>query len=367
MRVDILLGVGNKGGVENVINSIVDSEIFHDDEIRVVQMFYEGNNWLHKKSHFYPLMSGKDGHTLEEMTNAYLNFVVKNGSADIALCTWPYLCYSALCVRKILTENDYFIKNNEFLVASYLHSEPIHYKEAGFGDEAYLAMADCHFAISDRIKDALNQISDGKSVVRIYNPAGNLKKNVFNHSKSGILAYVGRISYIKRLDIILNALLLTKTKELKLLIAGTAAKSEKLYAAGLEQFVKDNNLSSRVTFLGWQSDPFKKVAGADFLIMPSDYEGASLSFIECLLAGIPVISTPCGIAPEVIVPGENGYIVPFNDPVNLANVLDAIYTDILPIPNPSNCQSSVKNYVTDTALLDMRMKLSQMLKNIKIK
>ena len=48
---------------------------------------------------------------------------------------------------------------------------------------------------------------------------------------------------------------------------------------------------------------------ADVFILPSAYEANALVVLEALATGLPVISTRVGFAPELVVDGENGYLV----------------------------------------------------------
>lgn len=52
---------------------------------------------------------------------------------------------------------------------------------------------------------------------------------------------------------------------------------------------------------------------ATLFLHPSDYEGLPLSVIEALGTGLPVIAQPRSSLPELIVPGENGWLVPADD------------------------------------------------------
>lgn len=54
--------------------------------------------------------------------------------------------------------------------------------------------------------------------------------------------------------------------------------------------------------------------GIDLLVCASKSEGGPLSILEAGSCGIPVISTPVGLVPEIIKDGENGFIVPHDKP-----------------------------------------------------
>ena len=48
---------------------------------------------------------------------------------------------------------------------------------------------------------------------------------------------------------------------------------------------------------------------SDIFVLPSAYEANALVVLEALAAGCPVIATPVGFAPEVVVDGVNGFLV----------------------------------------------------------
>lgn len=67
---------------------------------------------------------------------------------------------------------------------------------------------------------------------------------------------------------------------------------------------EDLNFSKNLTF----GEVLQMYENADIVVFTSLYEGFGRPFIEALQFGKPIIATPVGIAPEVIVNGKNGYI-----------------------------------------------------------
>ncbi|WP_281883850.1 glycosyltransferase family 4 protein [Agromyces rhizosphaerae] len=82
-------------------------------------------------------------------------------------------------------------------------------------------------------------------------------------------------------------------------------------------------VADRVVFVGTHPDPVPFLWAADALVLPSAYEANALVVLEALACGLPVVSTRVGFAPDILVDGENGYLVD-RDPASVAARLDAL-------------------------------------------
>ena len=68
-------------------------------------------------------------------------------------------------------------------------------------------------------------------------------------------------------------------------------------------------VAERVHFAGTHARPVPFLWAADVLVLPSAYEANALVVLEALACGLPVVSTRVGFAPDILVDGENGFIV----------------------------------------------------------
>lgn len=68
-------------------------------------------------------------------------------------------------------------------------------------------------------------------------------------------------------------------------------------------------VADRVLLLGEQHGLRPYFAASDMFVLPSVYESSGLVFLEALASGLPLVATRVGVAPQVVVDGENGYLV----------------------------------------------------------
>ena len=100
------------------------------------------------------------------------------------------------------------------------------------------------------------------------------------------------------------------------------------YITELRKLVKSLGIEERVDFLGNPSpeDMNQCYSNADLFINLSSYETSGKILLEAAASGLPIISTPVGLANEIVLSGENGFIVP-TDP-------DMICDRVLQLSNP---------------------------------
>lgn len=100
-------------------------------------------------------------------------------------------------------------------------------------------------------------------------------------------------------------------------IAGYAALADRL------------GISSRVRFTGWL-EPAALAhlhTSSTALVLPSRQEGMPMAILEALASGLPVITTPVGVIPEVLVDGETALLVPPGDVAALARAMARLASD----------------------------------------
>lgn len=113
---------------------------------------------------------------------------------------------------------------------------------------------------------------------------------------SDYLIHVGRLHPIKRHDRLIKAYALSGISA-PLLLLGDGPES---LIRQLKQLAKSLNVSDRVVFAGFHTNPFPLIKHAAMLVLSSDSEGFGNVLVEALLCGTPVVSTRCPGGPEEI-------------------------------------------------------------------
>ena len=78
-----------------------------------------------------------------------------------------------------------------------------------------------------------------------------------------------------------------------------------------DEYIKNNNLCDFVKLLGLKSNPYPYIKGSKSLVISSEYEGYSLSFLEAKILSTYIISTDVGDTKQDL-PKENGVVVEKN-------------------------------------------------------
>jgi glycosyltransferase involved in cell wall biosynthesis len=129
---------------------------------------------------------------------------------------------------------------------------------------------------------------------------------------------VARLSATKDFPTLLRAipLVLPQVPDFRLRIVGDGPERSKL-----EALIDELNLRPQVELLGERNDVPALLADSGFFVSSSLSEGISLTLLEAMAIGLPIVTTAVGGNPEVVLDRQTGHLVPAADPAALAQAI----------------------------------------------
>ena len=110
--------------------------------------------------------------------------------------------------------------------------------------------------------------------------------------------------------------------DVDLLLAGDGALSETL-----EKLAADLDIAPRVQFLGVRGDVADLLRASDVFALTSVSEAASITLLEAMACGLPVVVTAVGGNPEIVRQGVDGLLAPRGDSHAVALALLKVLDD----------------------------------------
>jgi len=140
-----------------------------------------------------------------------------------------------------------------------------------------------------------------------YSPTLKEQMSLNNHF---IIGCIGRFEEVKGHRYLLQAVAETMKNysRIKVLLVGSGSLK-----SNLKKMANELGISEATIFLDKRRDIVQILDSIDLYVMPSLQEGLSITLLEALAMGKPVIATAVGGNPEVIVDGESGLLIPAKD------------------------------------------------------
>ena len=135
-------------------------------------------------------------------------------------------------------------------------------------------------------------------------------KKINDYSKKTIIA-IGRLTYQKGFDMLVDAAVLLKNKlpDWKIKIIGDGEDKEKLIDK-----IKQNDVADFINIIPPKMDVVDLYHSASIYVMSSRFEGLPMVLIEAQSCGLPIISFDCPEGPsEIIHDNIDGYLVEKNN------------------------------------------------------
>ena len=169
-----------------------------------------------------------------------------------------------------------------------------------------------------------------QKIVHIYNPFDietvknkSLEQNedIFNYAP--FFVCVSRLDNDKDIITVLNACKVfyqDETRKNKMVFLGDGRNAQKF-----KDFVKENNLTDKVFFLGNVANPYSWIKSAQALIMSSKNEGLPTVLMEAQICETLCVSSNCPCGPkEILEDGQSGILFDVGDYNKLAQIMEDI-------------------------------------------
>lgn len=202
-----------------------------------------------------------------------------------------------------------------------LHTDPFSPYFSGFQNKVrkffagkIIRNADAIRVVSENLKSRILNIKPNANiyVLPIYIDKEKIENALMKfdiHSRYPwhfIMLAVSRLAPEKNLGMALRVLSLVRQRfpDTGMVVVGDGNEEGKL-----KSMAKSLNLEAAVIFLGWQNELASFYKTANVFIQTSLFEGYGLSLVEAGLSGLPVVTTPVGIASE-LEHGRDAYVYP---------------------------------------------------------
>ena len=167
-------------------------------------------------------------------------------------------------------------------------------------------------AISTMSKNSLQKIVIfNKKITLIYNPylekILKLKKIKKSKLSSFNILSIGRLTKQKNFPLLINAVikLSKKYEKINLLIIGDGNLKNNL--------VNKTRYCKNIKIINWKNKLNKYYLNSDLFVLPSYYEGLPNVMLDAMNHEIPIISTNCSGASDILQKNSGGFIIPIND------------------------------------------------------
>lgn len=152
-------------------------------------------------------------------------------------------------------------------------------------------------------------------IIAIANPCPFTIQNYIKENNTKIVLAVGRLTYQKGFDLLLEAWILV-SKAMPDWILKIVGEGED--RAKLSEFIEINKLKDSVELVGNTDNVSEYYKQAELFCLSSRFEGFPMVLLETLAFGLPVVSFDCDTGPAEVLQDTGSVLVAMNDVQNLA-------------------------------------------------
>lgn len=211
------------------------------------------------------------------------------------------------------------------------HSSGFYLSRSPFIDRTTAKWVDRFIVVSDSLKaqfvergyssDKLQRVYNGITPQETTNPR-KIRQELSLSEDQVLIGGVGRMTRQKAMDTVLRtfAIIAEQMPSARFALAGDGE-----LRSDLKRLAGELKLHDRIEFLGFREDVLDVIASFDLMFYPSRWEPFANTILEAMAVGTPIVASNVGGNAEAITDGENGFLVPVDDPDKSAEViLDAL-------------------------------------------
>ena len=112
-----------------------------------------------------------------------------------------------------------------------------------------------------------------------------------------LIGSIGRLAYPKNYEFLINIFpeILKEIPNATAVIIGEGPER-----ARYEEIIKKNKLTNTIYLIGELADARKYIKAFDLFVLPSEFEGMSMTLIEAMFAEVPILASRVGGTPELL-------------------------------------------------------------------
>ncbi len=137
---------------------------------------------------------------------------------------------------------------------------------------------------------------------------------------------VANINPGKGFETLIDVAAILKDRELdfSVIIVGPVYETQQKYFCGLKDMIKRKGLDGHISFIGRREDIAASVHSADIFVCSSLAESGPMVVWEAMALECPVVSTDVGDVAQYIKNGKNGFVVPVQCVVAMADAIEKL-------------------------------------------
>ncbi len=308
-----------QGGIAALMGTYLKSGLVRECDVLPVFTRLEGSKWLKAK-----MLAQAISRFL------WLSFIHR-----------PKICHIHFCSRVS------FYRKSMFLIGAKILGQRIVFHGHGGSFQSFfarsgklskiyirkiLSAADLIAVGSEHAKNVMAHITDRSDVRIVSNSIANERivglahdGQKFRNTENFSLLFLGRIERAKGVYELIDAagILKEKTSGIKIIFGGDGD------IENARKICRENDVEDMVHFFGWVEgdDKIQLFKEADCYVLPSYRELQSVSVLEALAAGLPIVATDISGINEMVENGVNGCLVPVGDPLQLAEKIFLLSQD----------------------------------------